>query len=87
MARGTYTGYPTPEPGRPPVINEQAVPVATCAGEVAPKLKSGSSPAKPSALEFDSDSGKLNCKPFGEGTTTGKLKLSGYNEEEVISAN
>ena len=87
VARGAYTGFPAEEPGRPPVINVPGDPVASCSGENAPRLKTGSGiGSKPSAIEYDSPgSGSLSCGAFGKGTTTGKLKTMGYGEEEIIA--
>ena len=87
VARGAYTGFPAEEPGRPPVINVPGDPVASCSGENAPRLKTGSGiGSKPSTVEYDSPgSGSLSCGAFGKGTTTGKLKTMGYGEEETIA--
>lgn len=97
----SYAGYPESEPGRPPVLNvpnfgpgsptEKAF-VSQCneatfpTHDQKPSLKPGTSPAKPSQVEFDSEVGTLDCGALGAGTTSGKLKSEGYEEEEVIAA-
>ena len=56
-------------------------------GENAPKaLNNGSSiGSKPGQLEFEAGAGALESTLIGKGTTAGKIKLEGYEEEELIS--
>ena len=56
-------------------------------GENAPKaLNNGTSIGyKPGQLEFESGAGALESTLIGKGTTAGKIKLEGYEEEELIS--
>jgi hypothetical protein len=54
-------------------------------GELTPKLSNGVSASKPSFTEFGAGSGELTSE-IGPATVTGKLKMLGFTEEEVITA-
>jgi len=83
-------------PGDPASYNVPGAPVISCEGENAPRLTNGTSGLKPSTVTFDQNgknggksenttTGTLACGEFGAGTTTGKLKTQGYEENEVIT--
>ncbi len=54
-------------------------------GMLTPKLTGGSGASKPSLVQFGEGSGEL-VSESGKGKTSGKVKLLGYNEQELIVA-
>jgi hypothetical protein len=56
-------------------------------GENFPQLINGVSTAKPGYTEFGGGSGGLESEGFGGSETLGKVKIMGYEEQEVLSAN
>jgi hypothetical protein len=55
-------------------------------GELSPTLTNGTSAAKPAFEEFGPGSGSLVSEEFGAGELTGKDKMMGFEEQEVIQA-
>jgi hypothetical protein len=55
-------------------------------GTLTPRLVNGVSAAKPGFLEFGAGSGTLVSKEFGAAEVSGKLKIVGYEEQEIIGA-
>ena len=68
-------------------VNCEPVAKAKFFGENSPRiLNSGSSiGSKPGQLEFDVGAGALESTLIGKGTTAGKIKVEGYEEEELGS--
>jgi len=54
-------------------------------GEQYPSLKNGTSALKPSSQEFEGEASGSLASEVGPGTTTGKDKQLGYNEQETIT--
>ena len=56
-------------------------------GSWSPKITNGSADNKPSRIEFSAGAGgELECGSGGKGITTGKLKLMGFEESELLVA-